>query len=105
MPGKSNKPFQPQALTANLLVAGEVVYWREDGTWASELKDAFIFESGAGIEAALGRANADVEARKILDPYMFTVSNDAGVIHPSSVREIIRAKGPTVRPDLGKQAA
>lgn len=105
MAGKSNKTLPPQVLTANQLFDGDVVYWREDGAWAQDLQEAFIFEAGAGIEAALLRAEADVEASKILDPYMFAVSIDGGIIHPSSVRETIRAKGPTVRLDLGKQAA
>lgn len=105
MAGKSNKTLPPQVLTANELFDGDVVYWRKDGAWVRDLQEAFIFEAGAGIEAALLRAEADVEASKILDPYMFAVSIDEGVVHPSSVRETIRAKGPTVRLDLGKQAA
>ena len=105
MAGKSNKPLPPQVLTANLLVGGDVVYWRQDGAWAQDLADAFVFEAGAGIEAALQRAEANVEARKVLDPYTFAVTLDEGIIYPASIRETIRAKGPTVRLDLGKQAA
>lgn len=105
MAGKSKKNWQPQVLTANLLVGGDVVYWREDDTWAQELKDAFVFDTDVKVEAALASAQTAVEARKILDPYLFTVSIDDGVIHASSVREQIRAAGPTVRLDLGKQAA
>ena len=41
----------------------------------------------------------------ILEPYLFEVMEEAANnYNPASVREIIRAKGPTVRLDLGKQA-
>ena len=40
----------------------------------------------------------------LLAPYLFDVKTDAGGIHPVKEREIIRAAGPTVREDLGKQA-
>ena len=105
MTRKSKKNWQPQVLTANLLVGGDVVYWCEDETWVQELKDAYVFDTDVKIESALASAEAAVEARKILDPYLFSVSVDDGTIHASSVREQIRAAGPTVRLDLGKQAA
>lgn len=92
-------------LTANLVVSGDVVYWQEDGIWTLELKGAEVFDTKERAQAALVQADVDVEAQKILDPYLFTVSIDGGTIVPSSVREKIRATGPTVRLDLGKQAA
>ena len=40
----------------------------------------------------------------ILDPYLFEVAECDSGFKPVSVRENIRANGPTVRTDLGKQA-
>lgn len=105
MAAKSKKPYVPQVLTANLVLDGEVVYWRKDGSWTLELKDAFVFETVDTVDAGLASADRGVAEQKIMDPYLFTVSLDDGQISPSSVREKIRAKGPTVRLDLGKQAA
>jgi hypothetical protein len=48
---------------------------------------------------------ADVEAY-VLGVYLFeVVEADEQAFAPASVRESIRAKGPTIRLDLGKQAA
>lgn len=105
MAGKSKKPYVSQVLTANLVVEGEVVYWREDGSWTLELKEAFVFEAASAEEQGVASADSAVAEQKIMDPYFFAVSLDDGAISPSSVRETIRAKGPTVRLDLGKQAA
>lgn len=105
MAGKSKKPYVPQVLTANLVVDGEVVYWRADGSWTLELKEAAVFEAAEAEGPGLASADTAVAEQKIMDPYLFAVSLDDGAISPSSVREKIRAKGPTVRLDLGKQAA
>lgn len=105
MAGKTKKPYVPQVLTANLVVDGEVVYWREDGSWTLELKNAFVCEAADAEAKGLSSADKAVAEQKIMDPYLFAVSLDDGEISPSSVREKIRAKGPTVRLDLGKQAA
>ncbi|MEL0150564.1 MAG: DUF2849 domain-containing protein [Parvibaculales bacterium] len=45
----------------------------------------------------------DFEAH-VLEPYLFEVLEAGRVYKPASVRETIRAAGPTVRLDLGKQA-
>jgi len=102
----SAKGAQFQAVTGNRLVDGEVVYFTASGSWAEAFTDAAIAEGGEAAEALLAQASpADIEAH-VLDPYLFEVIARAeGGYDPASVREIIRAKGPTIRPDLGKQAA
>lgn len=105
MAAKSKKPYVPQVLTANLVLDGEVVYWRQDGSWALCLSDAYVFATADTVDAGLASAEGAVAEQKIMDPYLFTVSLDGDDITPSSVREKIRAKGPTVRLDLGKQVA
>jgi hypothetical protein len=92
-----------QALTANRLRDGEVVYWR-GGEWVTGLPDAELFQDKAAAAAALEAAGEAVKARFVVNPYLFDVRADGTNIRPVEEREIIRAAGPTVRTDLGKQA-
>jgi hypothetical protein len=98
------KPADPQMLTANRLVDGDVLYWKA-GQWVLSLKDADVFADAKDAEAALAAAQKYVTDNVVVNPYLFDVKTDARGIHPVKEREIIRAAGPTVRFDLGKQAS
>jgi hypothetical protein len=91
-----------QMLTANRLVDGDVLYRRGAG-WALNLADGDIYDE-AGAAAALAAAQAETIQNKFVAPYLFEVRVADGVITTVKEREIIRAAGPTVRTDLGKQA-
>lgn len=99
----SSKGARFQAVTANRLTDGEVVYFRRNG-WVEDFAEAEIADGPEAAEALLQRATPDDMEAFILDPYLFEVSRDKNGCRPVSVREAIRAKGPTVRKDLGKQA-
>jgi len=92
-----------QMLTANRLRDGAVVYWRA-GAWLTGLADAELLPEPAGADAALAAADESVRDRVVVNPYLFDVREDAGTVRPVKEREVIRAAGPTVRLDLGKQA-
>lgn len=92
-----------QVLTANRLRGGEVVYWR-GGDWVDDLADAEIFEDEAEAKRALESAARFVTGRVVVNPYLFAVIRDERGVHPMEEREIIRAAGPTIRRDLGKQS-
>jgi hypothetical protein len=93
----------PQVLTANLLRRGEVVYWHRAKGWVTRLDEAEILPD-AEAEAALQGAASSVEMREVVAPYLFEVRVAGGAPVPVKTREAIRAAGPSVRPDLGKQA-
>lgn len=93
----------PQMLTANRLVDGDVLYWK-DGDWVLALADGEVFADPKAADAALAAAQKSVTGNQVVNPYLFDVKTDAKGIHPVKEREIIRAAGPTVRFDLGKQA-
>jgi hypothetical protein len=77
---------------------------RQSSQWAETFPAADIADGAAAGEALLARAlPADFELH-VLEPYLFEVLQDGAHFKPASVREIIRAAGPTVRLDLGKQA-
>jgi len=92
-----------QILTANRLQDGAVVYWRA-GSWVGRLGEGEIFEEQAAADSALATAQEFVVRNLVINPYLFDVRRAASGIEPVKEREIIRARGPSVRDDLGKQA-
>jgi hypothetical protein len=90
-------------LTANRLKDGDVLYWKAGG-WVEALKDGETFTEAASADAALAAAQNFVAGNSVVNPYLFDVRVDTAGIHPVKEREIIRAAGPSVRDDLGKQA-
>lgn len=101
---KLEKNAKAWAVTASQLRGGDVLYQRADGSWTEGFDDAEVYHTKADADAALGRANKDVETQLVVNAYLFEVAEQDGLAIPASVREKIRAKGPTVRLDLGKQA-
>lgn len=93
-------------MSANALLDGVVVYYAPGGLWSPHLADALVAvteEEGVALEAARAAAEA---AGAVVEPELFAVETDAaGRLVPSHYREKIRALGPTVRTDLGPQAA
>ena len=92
-----------QMLTANRLTSGNVVYWHADG-WVEAFIDGDVFAEKEKAERALDAAGGFVAKNLVVAPYLFEVREDGGKIWPVKEREVIRAAGPTVRKDLGKQA-
>jgi len=95
--------LMPQILTANVLRAGEVVYWHGGKGWVRSLDEAEILPDAQAAQA-LRDAAAFVDKREVVSPYLFEVRLEDGIAVPIKKREAIRAAGPSVRPDLGKQA-
>jgi len=93
-----------KVLTANKLAPGEVVYWNGSSGWMPDLQQAQLLED-AEAESTLKSAAKWVARNEVVAPYLFSVRLENGRIVPTTARELIRAKGPSVRLDLGKQAA
>jgi hypothetical protein len=92
------------AISANRLSDGIVIFFAGDAGWVETLAKARLFEDGAATEAALEQARVSERANQLVEPYAFAVRDHAGVTTADHLREAIRAAGPTVRRDLGKQA-
>jgi hypothetical protein len=90
-------------LTANRLRDGDVVYWHAGG-WVEAFGEGDVFAAEAEAEAALAAAQNFVAGNVVVNPYLFDVHTEADGVHPVTEREIVRAAGPSVRTDLGKQA-
>lgn len=93
-----------QAITANLLCSGAVVYLTDAQTWSPQFADAELFRTKDAVDTALAVAAEDVEKRIVLDPYAFDCREDGTSVHPASVRETVRAGGPTVATQLNTRA-
>ena len=89
-----------KAVTANLLRDGRVVYLADDDSWAERIADARLLDD-AEADAVLAAAKA--RATEIAAAYLID-ADTKGAAGQKALRETIRATGPTVRPDLGKQA-
>ena len=90
-------------VTANRLDDGLVVYLNGAG-WSERIDDAGVAGDDAAAGRLLARAEGPGQAVRVVDPYLIEVTREEAVPRPVSHREAIRALGPTVRPDLGKQA-
>ncbi len=88
-----------KVVTANRLREGDVVYLTESGLWSTWLNQAAASRDEAAEQELLQRAEADVEAGKIIGPYLIELIEVDGLLQPLSTRESIRAAGPTVRAD------
>lgn len=95
-------PTSLQAVTANRLREGDVVYLTARGTWSLHLNESRVSEDPAVVEEMLAKAAEDVAARLVISAYAMPVAEIDGILQPLSTREIIRAAGPTVRADHRK---
>jgi hypothetical protein len=93
-----------QVMTANRLRDGDVVFLTRAGLWALEIDNAVLAQEPQAVAALEARAKADEKATLVTGAYLFDAERIDGKIKASHIRERIRAQGPTVRMDLGKQA-
>lgn len=92
-----------KVLTANRLSDG-IAVWYGGGAWVETVGKAEVATDKAGddrLEAIGAAAYANDE---VVDVNLIDVTVVDGVVEPVRLREKIRAAGPSVRTDLGKQA-
>lgn len=92
-----------KAITANRLRDGAVVWFGSEGDWVDRVDAAATYDD-AGAAAALTVAQKDEARNLVVAIYSFEVELAGGVPAPLRAKERIRALGPSVRADLGKQA-
>jgi len=93
---KSKNLEGSQALTANRLRDGAVVFLTAAGTWSRYVNDSAIARTGDEAAALLAIGMQAAADRIVVEPYLFEVSAEGGAIRPLSTRETIRAFGPSV---------
>jgi hypothetical protein len=92
-----------EVMTANRLLDGVVVFLGAHG-WVEAIDAATVAVTPEGAKAldALGRQGMAVN--EVVDAYLIEVAQEEGRLRPLKLREHLRTLGPSVRPDLGKQA-
>lgn len=83
----------PQALTANNLREGYVVWLTETMEWSADYDDVFLTEDEATIEKMQAQGEADDLANLITGVYFIDVDPETGL--PARYRERFRVKGPS----------
>jgi hypothetical protein len=86
----------PQVVSANRLTDGTVVYLDPQGKWVEHLADAAEFASDGAVELGLAKAAEAVAANLIVDPFAVPVVDEADGRRATTLRNAIRALGPTV---------
>jgi hypothetical protein len=86
----------PKVISANRLADGIVVYVGRDGSWSERLSQAKIFASKAEAEAGLLVAQKDAKRNLVVEPVVVEVTEDASGLRAVTLREAIRARGPTI---------
>lgn len=95
------KPDTPKAVTAWSTMTGDVVWMTEDGGWTSDVSQLGVFTNELA-EARLAEAFA-AEA-EVTDPYFMEVTSSGDISGRETLRERIRAEGPTCHPEFSKGA-
>lgn len=96
MSSLKHKGKGPQAITANGLHQGPVVYLNADYQWATSFSEALISEDVETIEKMRQAGEAAENANLVVGVYFIDVSAETGL--PSRYRERFRANGPSYDP-------
>ena len=93
-----------QVMTANRLRDGIAVFLTRAGTWSEQIDEAALALEPQAAAALELRAKDDEAATVVTGGYLIDAERREGRIRAAHIRERMRTLGPTVRPDLGKQA-
>jgi hypothetical protein len=93
-----------KVLAANRLIDGEAVWLAPDGRWAETLQAAEIARDPDRQSRLAEAGKASAARNEVLDVELIDVEFVDGRIVPIRLRERIRAGGPSIHPELGKQA-
>jgi len=85
--------FTPKVVTANALVAGEVVYLMEDDNWSPCLMDAEVITDEAHAQVRL--LDGESRAHEVVGVYLADVRPGSNGPEPAHFREDFRRRGPS----------
>ena len=93
-----------QVITANRLRDGAVVYLAGDGAWVTELACAAIAEDAAAAAVLSQAGERAVAEQQVVAPYLIEIETGPEGVRPKRYKELIRARGPSIRFGTDAQA-
>jgi hypothetical protein len=87
------RPIFGQIITANALLAGDVVYFTAADTWTRDMQKAEVFSDEAIAQVRLIEAMA--QANVIVGAYLMPIQHTKDGHAPIHFREEFRTKGPS----------
>ncbi len=97
-------PEKGQLVTANRLRDGIAVFLTRGGDWSETIDEAVLALEPQAAAALEARAREDEKKTIVTGSYLVDAERLNGRVRAAHIRERMRALGPTVRLDLGKQA-
>jgi hypothetical protein len=97
-------PEKGQLVTANRLRDGIAVFLTRSGEWSEVIDEAVLALEPQAAAALEARAKDDERKTLVTGAYLIDAERLDGRVRAAHIRERMRALGPTVRLDLGKQA-
>ena len=85
----------PKVVTANTLATGKVVFLGADG-WVETVGEAHLYDDDADAEVGLERAAADAAKALIVEPFVADAGPERDGRPKMTLRDSIRAYGPTI---------
>ncbi len=82
-------------ITANHVSKGTVIFLREDGDWSDNIASAWRLD-GKSLDSGLQMANKAAQDGVAVGPYEVAITETAGMISPTKLRERMRLTGPSV---------
>ena len=73
--------------------------------WTVDPTAAVVAEGDDAIDALLASAGQSAAKNLVVDPELIPAKETDGGYYPAHIKQIMQAKGPSVRPDLGYQVS
>lgn len=87
----------PKVVTANTLATGHVVFLSGNGAWVTAVEAAMIYPDAATAEEGLALARRDADRSIVVEPFVTDRDPDADGKPAMTLRDSIRAYGPTIK--------
>lgn len=85
-----------QAITANHLTHGHVLFFTAGGGWSGDISDAALYSDADSLAAGLALSQKDETEGNVVAVYEIDVTLEDGTAVPTKLRERIRVDGPSV---------
>ena len=91
-------------ISANDLIEGDVVYLTAQKDWSGNILDAHVVEDKDQLEEFNQIGQEAIKNNQVIDAHAVPVTVEDNIIIPRHIKERIRAKGPSIHPQFGKQS-